>query len=111
MTITLVQKIKKNGQPCAKSIRVLLELETLGLRSQIDAVITADERDPNSEGYALAAQHQVEAAPFFIVEDSDHSVHLYTAYQRFLKEVLHHRTSAAAEISEIMSQNPDLDFI
>lgn len=111
MTITLVQKVKQNGQTCAKSARVLSELEILGLRSHIDQIITADERNLDSEGYALAAQYQVESAPFFIVEGPDHSVRLYTAYQRFLKEVLDHQTSEAAEISEIMAQNPDLDFI
>ena len=111
MTITLVQKVKQNGQPCAKSARVLSELEILGLRSHIDQIITADERNPDGEGYTLAAQYQVESAPFFIVERPDHSVRLYTAYQRFLKEVFDQQTPEAAEISEIMAQNHDLDFI
>ncbi|BDM83380.1 hypothetical protein [Acaryochloris marina] len=111
MNITLVQKIKHNGQPCSKSVRVLSELDRLGLRSRINQIVTADERNPASEGYALAAQHNVEAAPFFIIEQADGHTHLYTAYQRFLKEVLHQQTSEEAEISEIMAQHPDLDFI
>ena len=111
MNITLVQKIKLDGQPCAKSARVLSELESLGLSSRIDQIVTADEGNPDSEGYVLAAKHNVESAPFFLVEDPDGSSRLYTAYQRFLKEVLHQQTSEDAEISEIMAQNPDLDFI
>lgn len=111
MTITLVQKVKYNGQPCAKSAKVLSELERLGLRSRIDQIVTADERNPDSEGYALAAQYEVDAAPFFIVDKPGAPTRLYTAYQQFLKEVLDQRTSEDAEISEIMAQNPDLDFI
>lgn len=111
MKITLVQKVKHDGQPCAKSARVLSELETLELRSRIDQIVTADERNPDSEGYALAAQYDVDSAPFFIVENPDGSSRLYTAYQRFLKEVLQQETSEDAEISEIMAQSPDLDFI
>jgi len=111
MNITLVQKIKQNGQPCAKSARVLSELDKLGLRSKIDRIITADERNPHSEGYAVAAQYDVDTAPFFIVDQPGGPPRLYTAYQRFLKEVLHQQTSEEAEISEIMAQNSDLDFI
>lgn len=83
----------------------------LGLRSRIDKIVTADERNPNSEGYALAAQYDVDAAPFFIVDQPGAPTRLYTAYQRFLKEVLDQHTSEEAEVSEIMSQHPDLDFI
>lgn len=64
MKITMVQKVKHNGQPCAKSARVLSELETLELRDRIDHLVTADERNPDSEGFALAAQYSVDAAPF-----------------------------------------------
>lgn len=111
MNITLVQKIKHNGQPCAKSAQVLSELDMLGLRSHITSVITADERNPKSEGYSLAAQHNVDAAPFFIVEQPEGPTQLYTAFQRFLKEVLKQQTSEKAEIAEIMAQTPELDFI
>lgn len=111
MTITLVQKIKQNGQPCAKSAKVLSELQMLGLQSRIDQIVIADERNPNSEGYVLAAKYEVDAAPFFIVDNPGDPPRLYTAYQRFLKEVLDQQPSEDAEISEIMSQNPDLDFI
>lgn len=111
MTITLIKKIRENGQLCAKSARVLNELEELGLMSHIDQVVTADEREPSSEGYTLAAVHNISAAPFFIVDADDGSTQIYTAYHRFMKEVFNRQISEAEELSEIMAQNPDLDFI
>ena len=56
-------------------------------------------------------KYGVTSAPFFIVERKDGSTQIYTTYFRFLEEVFAHRTSEEEEISEIMAQNPDLDFI
>ncbi len=112
MEIVLVKKIKKDGQACAKSARVLRELEEFGLLDRIDRIVAADEREiRTSEGYALAAEHNIEAAPFFIVTDDRGSTQVFAAYQRFLKEVFNRETSEEEEIAEIVSQNPDLDFI
>lgn len=113
MQITLVKKIKRDGQPCAKSARVLQELEEFGLLDRIDRVVVADERQAaTSEGYALAAEHAVESAPFFIVtDDATGSTRVFAAYHRFLKEVFDRETSEADEVAEIVAQNPDLDFI
>ena len=112
MTIKLIKKIREDGEPCAKSARVLNELEALGLMGQIDQVVIADERQPDSEGYALAVAYNVSAAPFFIVDaDDDGSTQVYTAYHRFMSEVFNLQTSEAEQISEIMAENPDLDFI
>ena len=112
MHITLVKKIKRDGQPCKKSARVLNELEELGLLDRIDRIVAADERRiQDSEGYALAAEHNVEMAPFFIVAEGDGSARVFTAYHRFLKETFDLETSEEKEIEEIVAQNPDLDFI
>lgn len=111
MNITMVKKIKVDGYPCRKSANVLADLEKLGLMDQIDQVVAADERQPASDGLNLALKHEVKAAPFFIVKNKDGSTNVYTAYTRFLKEVLEHQVSESKEISEIISQNPDLDFI
>lgn len=110
MHITLIKKIKIDGNDCPKSAKVLKELKELGLIDQINEIIAADEREPSSEGFALALKHNVEAAPFFIVSD-DGSTRVYTAYHKFLKEVFDREVSESDEISEIMAQNPDLDFI
>lgn len=111
MHIKLVKKIKLDGNDCPKSGKVLKELKDLGLIGQIDEIIAADEREPSSEGFSLALKHNVEAAPFFIVTDDNGSTRVYTAYHKFLKEVFNQEVSESDEISEIMAQNPDLDFI
>ncbi len=111
MNITAVKKIKVDGSPCRKCVDVFDKLEQSGAIKQIDRVVIADERDPSSEGMVLASKHNVEAAPFFIVENDDGSTRIYTVYSRFLKEVLDQKIAESEEISEIMEQNPDLDFI
>ncbi|NJL83809.1 MAG: hypothetical protein HC890_14350 [Chloroflexaceae bacterium] len=111
MNIIVVQKIKRDGQPCAKSAKVLGDLNSRGLLPQIHRIVAADEGDPDSEGYELAAQFQVEAAPFFLVERDGGDIQVYEAYARFLKEVFQQEPSEAEEIAEMMAQNPDLDFI
>jgi hypothetical protein len=111
MNIVMVQKIKLNGERCAQSARVFQDLKDRNLLDQIHQVAIADERDPSSVGYELAAQHQVDKAPFFVVTLVNGSTLVYTAYQRFLKEVLHQIPHDADAIAEIIAQNPDLDFI
>ena len=111
MRIALVKKIRLDGQPCAKSAKVIGELEKRGLLSQIHQVIAADEREPFSKGYALAAQYHVDVAPFFIVTEDDGTARVYQAYHRFLKEIFNQKASEADTVAEIMAQNPDLDFI
>ena len=111
MNITMVKKVKANGLPCRKSASVLSKLETTGILKSIGRVVAADERNPESEGFALAVQHRVDAAPFFIVEKDDGSEVVYTTYTRFLKDVFKHEVSETDQALEIMSQNPDLDFL
>jgi predicted GTPase len=110
MNIVMVQKIKLNGERCAQSEKVFQDLRSRNLLNQIHQVAIADERDPGSVGYELAAQYQVDKAPFFVVTLNGSTL-VYTAYQRFLKEVLRQVPHDADEIAEIIAQNPDLDFI
>ncbi len=88
MKITLVKKILADGQPCKKCNEVLERLAAASLIDRIDHVAVADERDPQSEGILLAAEHGVNVAPFFIVEDDEGNTKIYTIYFQFLKEVL-----------------------
>ncbi len=111
MHITIIKKITLDGKDCPKSAKVLKELKESGLIDQIDEIIVADEREPSSEGFALASKYNVEAAPFFIVTDDNGSTRIYKAYHKFLKEIFNQEVSESEEISEIMAQNPDLDFI
>lgn len=112
MNIKLVQKIKLDGNPCRKSARVLKNLKELNLLEQIDEIIAADEREKSeSEGFNLARKHQISSAPFFIVESDEGSIQVHTTYYRFMKDVFHISVSEDDEISEIMAQNPELDYI
>ncbi|MGH8581854.1 MAG: hypothetical protein ACREWG_03515 [Gammaproteobacteria bacterium] len=110
MHITLVEKIKADGQPCRKCREVHERLETMGSLARIDRIVLADERDAGSEGMQLAARHNLDVAPFFLVEDGP-ELRVYTSFLRFQQEVLKRQTSAQEEIAEIMDRNPDLDFI
>jgi hypothetical protein len=110
MHIKLVTKIKLDGNLCRKSVRVLDELERLDLLARIDEIIPADERQTTSEGFTLVSKYQVQSAPFFIVED-DGLIRLYTAYYQFMKDIFQISISEEDEISEIMAQNPELDYI
>lgn len=111
MHITMVKKIMKDGSPCRKCADVLTQLEENKLLDRIDQIIVADERDPNSQGMILAKQHNVDLAPFFVVEEDGHETKIYTVYFKFVKEVLSGGTSEQEEIREIMQQNPDIDYI
>ncbi|MCC0177785.1 hypothetical protein I4641_12425 [Waterburya agarophytonicola K14] len=110
MNIIMVKKIRPDGSLCRKSAEVSEKLQQLNLSDRINRVVFADEREFFSPGLELARQHGVTAAPFFVVEQED-STQVYTKYSRFFKEVLGHQTSETEEISEIMAQHSDLDFL
>ena len=88
MHIKFVKKIKADGNPCRKCVEVEQRLRDVGLLSRIDEIVIADETDPNCEGMRLAREHQVEAAPFFIVQNDAGEIMVYTIFIKFLKEVL-----------------------
>ncbi|WP_075185219.1 hypothetical protein [Teredinibacter haidensis] len=111
MKITLVKKILADGSPCKKCGDVLQKLESSGQMAFIDATAVADERDPSSEGIALAKKYDVNRAPFFIVENEGKAAVIYTVYMKFVKEVLNQKTEESEELKEIMENNDDLDFL
>jgi len=111
MYISMIKKIKEDGTPCRKCAEVEQRLKAAGLFSRIDQVIIADERDPDSAGMRLAAQYNVERAPFFLVEEVGKSSRIYTVYLKFLKEVLGTTASEQDEAKDILEKNPDLDFL
>lgn len=111
MHITLVKKIKSDGAPCRKCAEVIERLQSAGLMARMDEVLVADERDPGSPGMRLAERLGVGQAPFFVVRDESGAERVYTVYFRFVKEVLGSQTSEQDEVSEIMDQQPDLDYI
>ncbi len=111
MKITIVKKIKVDGNLCRKSADVLERLKRERLLGYVDRIIFAHETKPSSEGLILAAKYQVERAPFFIVQQDDNSTQVYTSYSRFLLEVLDRQVAENEEIAEIMALYTDFDFI
>ena len=110
MKITFVKKIKVDGSPCRKCAEVQSRLEKDGHIDKIDRTVIADERDHNSEGMQLAAQYEVERAPFFIVENDDADPLIFTVYFKFVNEILSGKTNEEDAAKDILDSN-DLDFI
>ncbi len=87
MKITLVKKIKEDGKECKKCLQVTERLKAAGELRFIDEIVYADMRDPDSIGLKLAKEHNIDLAPFFIVEDEG-TVSVYTTYMELKRKVL-----------------------
>lgn len=111
MKITFVKKILDDGSPCKKCGDVIQKLEATGQIKQIDEILIADTRDPESAGMKLALKLEVDRAPFFVVEEDAKDPVVYTVYMKFVKEVLEQKTEEKDELAEIMTNNDDLDFL
>lgn len=110
MKITFVKKILHTGIPCTKCKDVESRLIAENQMQYIDQVVVADERDTESAGMKLASKFNVERAPFFLVEDGEHT-RVYTVYFKFVKEVLGTALPSEDEAREILNDHPDLDYI
>ena len=108
--ITLIKKIFADGSPCKKCAEVEQKMRDTGQLEQINQTVIAYEADPQSEGMLLAAQYNVDRAPFFLVERDNQATEVYTVYFKFVKEVLNQKTTEDEEIQEIMN-DVDLDFL
>jgi len=88
MHITFVKKILNSGELCKKCREGSERLESEGLIGSINHIAIADERDDNSEGMRLAKQHNVERAPFFIVELNGNITvfDIYFKFKKFMAE-------------------------
>ncbi|MBX2849883.1 MAG: hypothetical protein KTR16_16280 [Acidiferrobacterales bacterium] len=83
--ITFVKKILANGELCKKCGEVSDRLSSEKLIDAIDHIAIADERDVDSEGIRLAKKHNVERAPFFIVENDAGEITVFDIYFKFKK--------------------------
>jgi len=86
MHVTMIKKVLANGSPCQKCIQAEEMLKARGLWTKIDEVVWAVESDPTSQGMQLAAQHQVELAPFFIVKD-ERGERVHTSTLKLVREL------------------------
>jgi hypothetical protein len=87
MHITMVKKRLADGHECPKCAQATRELERRGVWNKIDEVVWSDESDATSPGSQLAAQHNVDRAPFFIVKD-DRGEQVYTSVMRLISDRL-----------------------
>ena len=88
MKITFVKKILADGSPCKKCNEVINKMEAANQMRFIDAIEIANESDPESKGMQLAIEHDVNRAPFFLVEDDNGNIEVFTVYFKLVKEVL-----------------------
>ena len=88
MEITFVKKILSNGELCQKCNDVAKRLEADGVLPLINRIVVAEENDANSIGMQLAQQHQVERAPFFLVEDEGGKITVYDIYFKLKKALI-----------------------
>ena len=107
--ITFVKKVLADGSPCGKCRDVETRLASGNHFANIDRIIVADERDPDSAGMRLAASLKVDKAPFFVVETDDKTV-VYTVFLKFLKEVLQ-ASDATDDAQLLLANNPELDLL
>ena len=111
MHITFVKKIKADGTECRKCIEVQSRLEKDGYIKKINAIEIADENDENSAGQKLAKKYEVERAAFFIVEDEQNNITIYTVYFKFIKEIFGGKTTESDIAKDILDADNNLDFI
>ena len=85
--VTFVKKILADGEPCRKCREVEERLKQGGYWPQINAIVIADERDPDSDGLRLAREFNVKVAPFFLVSDGAQTK-VYSIFLQLVREVL-----------------------
>lgn len=83
----MVKKQLVSGAPCKKCLQTEQMLRARGLWDRIDEVVMAYEGDPTSAGMLLAAEHEVEVAPFFLVHDGGATT-VYTSALTLIREHL-----------------------
>ena len=109
MNITLVKKIMEDGQECRKCREVSDLLEKSNELRFIDTILYADMKDPGSEGSRVAMKHNVEIAPFFVVE-KDGEVNIYKSYMQFKRDVLKEMTGGAVQEAPVRFGEGSLDI-
>lgn len=84
----MVKKILLDGSPCPKCAQAEEILRKRGFWEKLDEVVFAREGDSTSEGMKLAAEYEVELAPFFIVNGDNGDARIYTRVFEFIKKEL-----------------------
>jgi len=110
--ITLIKKRMADGTWCPKCGEIEQRLKDNNQMQYIDQIIIADENDPESEGMQIAEKYEITRAPFFLIEEPNEQIKIYTVYLKFVKEILKEQTNPEEEINETFKTNPDhLDWL
>jgi phosphoadenosine phosphosulfate reductase len=94
MHVTMVKKVLRDGSACNKCNQAEDLFKRRGLWERIDKVVVAQEADPDCPGMALAAEHGVDCAPFFIVKD-EQGEKVYTSAIELMREKLAPKNGAS----------------
>ena len=106
MRITMVKKRLKDGHECRKCGQVTQILQERGYWDRIDEVVWADEADERSPGMQLAARHNIQTAPFFIVQEGD-SERVYTSVVQLMQACFQRAPTLLEQLEEQARNAPD----
>ena len=106
MHVKMVKKRLASGEPCRKCLQAEQLLRARGAWERIDEVVWAVEDEPDSEGMRLARRHNIDAAPFFVVDEGNGAEIAYGSVLQLLQERL---TSAPARPLHI--ETADIDAL
>jgi phosphoadenosine phosphosulfate reductase len=100
----MVKKQLSNGRDCDKCARAEELLRAQGLWDRIDEIIWAIEGDSNSPGMLIAHRHNIEAAPFFVIENGPKGQEVHTSVLKFIKELARFELQDAPVLSASVEQ-------
>lgn len=106
MSILMVKKILLDGSACPKCAQAEQMLRKRGYWDRIDSVVFAEEGNKESPGMKLAAEHDIELAPFFIVRKENEPERVYTRVLEFMKKEF-----AGSDPADRMSEELDLSAL
>jgi phosphoadenosine phosphosulfate reductase len=119
MHVTMVKKRLASGEPCRKCLQAEELLRARGAWERIDEVVWAVEDEPDSEGMRLARRHNIEAAPFFVVDEGNGAEIAYGSVLQLLQERLtnaparpvHIETADIEALEQELATRPPLEIM
>ena len=108
MKITMVKKRLANGDPCPKCVQTEEMLRKRGHWEKIDEVVWAIEGEPGAPGWALAIKHDIEVAPFFVIEEDGEEIAM-TSPMRLMKKYFDAPKTKAGPAAELSVTQVDVD--
>lgn len=97
--VTMVKKKLASGEPCKKCAQAEDMLRRRELWDAIDEVVWADETDESSLGMVLAKKHNVDIAPFFVVQEGG-TTEVYSSAIKVAKDVLQRKKDSGGAASD-----------